>query len=65
MKGFSLKHIAWKVDVTAAENVLFVGVHPCTFQPGNFTGWGSEGVKGKITGGWGGVGGAGIVQFSS
>ena len=20
-------------------------VHPCIFQPGNFTGWGSEGVK--------------------
>ena len=25
--------------------LLFVGMHVCTFQPGHFTGWGSEGVK--------------------
>ena len=29
-------------------NILFAGVHVCTFQPGKFTGWGSEGVN--ITG---------------
>ena len=23
-------------------------VPPCVFQPGHFTGWGSEGVKGEI-----------------
>ena len=28
------------------ENILFT-VRPCIFQPGNFTGWGSEGVKKK------------------
>ena len=27
------------------SNILFGGVHVCTFQPGNFTGWGSAGVK--------------------
>ena len=25
--------------------MLFADVCVCTFQPGNFTGWGSEGVK--------------------
>ena len=24
-------------------------VHPCIFQPGNFTGWGSEGVNDVVT----------------
>ena len=28
--------------------VLFSGVYVCTFQPGNCTGWGSEGVNRKI-----------------
>ena len=27
------------------SNILFGGVIVCTFQPGNFTGWGSEGVN--------------------
>ena len=27
------------------SDILFAGVHVCTFQPGNFTGWGSEGVN--------------------
>ena len=26
-------------------NILFAGVYVSIFQPGNFTGWGSEGVK--------------------
>ena len=25
--------------------MLFDGVYMCTFKPGNFTGWGSDGVK--------------------
>ena len=25
--------------------IFSLRVHPCIFQPGNFTGWGSEGVK--------------------
>ena len=28
--------------VTGPSNILFGGVHRCTFQPGNFTVWGSE-----------------------
>ena len=31
--------------VIGPSKVLFVGVHVCIFQPGNFTGCGSEGVK--------------------
>ena len=31
--------------VTGPSNILFAGVHVCTFQPGKFTGWGSERVK--------------------
>ena len=27
------------------SNILFAGVHLCTIQPGNFTGWGRDGVK--------------------
>ena len=30
---------------TGPSNILFVGVYACTFQPGNFTGWASEGVN--------------------
>ena len=31
--------------VTGPSNILFGGVYLCTFQPGNFTGFGSEGVN--------------------
>ena len=31
--------------VTGPSNILFASLHVSTFQPGNFTGWGSEGVK--------------------
>ena len=44
MKRFSSKHIALKTDVTGPENILFAGTS-CIFQPGNVTGWGSEGVN--------------------
>ena len=31
--------------VIGPSNILFGGVYVCTFSPGNFTGWGSEGVN--------------------
>ena len=31
--------------VLGPQNILFGGVHVCIFQPGNFTGWGNEGVN--------------------
>ena len=31
--------------VTEPSNILFSGVYVCTFQPGNFTSWGNEGVN--------------------
>ena len=31
--------------VIGPSNILFGGVYACNFQPGNFTGCGSEGVK--------------------
>ena len=31
--------------VIGPENIPFEGVRDCTFQPGNCTGWGSEGVN--------------------
>ena len=45
-----------KCTVLAAEllqdhqNILFDGVYVRTFQPGNFTGWGREGVNKKSRG---------------
>ena len=30
--------------VPGPSNILFAGMYACTFQRGNFTGWGSEGV---------------------
>ena len=33
--------------VVGRENTL-LQAHPCSFQPGNVTGWGSEGVKQKL-----------------
>ena len=32
--------------MTGPSNRLFGSLYVCTFQPGNFTGWGSEGVNG-------------------
>ena len=31
--------------VIEPSDILFAGVYVGTFQPGDFTGWGSEGVK--------------------
>ena len=31
--------------VIGPSNILFASLHVCTFQPGNFTGWGSEVVN--------------------
>ena len=31
--------------VIGPSNILFASLYVCTFKPGNFTGWGSEGVK--------------------
>ena len=33
--------------VTGPSDMLFAGMYVCTFQPGNFTGWGYEGVNYK------------------
>ena len=30
---------------TGPSNIPFSGAYGCIFQPGNFTGWGSEGVN--------------------
>ena len=38
-------HSAESGYVTEPSNVLSAGAYVCSFQPGNFTGWGSEGVK--------------------
>ena len=34
--------------VMGPSNILFAGVYVCTFQPGNFTGCGSEGVNSRF-----------------
>ena len=45
-KVFPLKWIVLKVDLLSDLQIYcFVGVYVCTFQPGNFTGRDSEGVK--------------------
>ena len=33
------------IFVIGPSNILFGSVHRCKFEPGNFTVWGSEGVK--------------------
>ena len=50
VKGFSSKLTALKVDVIQARKMYCLQARPCIFQPGNFTGWGSEGVKPHPTG---------------
>ena len=44
MKGFSSKRIALKLDGTGAK-IYCLQARSCIFQPGNFTGCGSEGVN--------------------
>ena len=49
VKGILSKRTMMKVDLLKGpSSILFAGVHVSTFQPGNFTGWGSEGVKFKL-----------------
>ena len=43
----SSKRLAWKVDVLKDRKTDGLQARPCIFQPGNFTGWGSDGVKKK------------------
>ena len=39
------RHITEIRFVTGPSNILFAGAYVCSFQPGNVTGWGSEGVN--------------------
>ena len=49
VKGFVFKCTVLNVRfVTGPSNVLFAGVHVYTFQPGNLTGCGSEGIKSQM-----------------
>ena len=46
LEGFlSNRHSIESRFATGPSSILFGGVYVCTFQPGNFTGWGSEEVK--------------------
>ena len=45
MKGRSSKRVALKVDALQDRKIYCLHARPCIFQPGNFTGWGSERVK--------------------
>ena len=40
-----MKMIALKVDMLQDRKIYYLRARPCIFQPGNFTGGGSEGVK--------------------
>ena len=46
VKGFSSKRIALKADVLLQDRKIYcLQARPCLFQPGRFTGWGSEGIN--------------------
>ena len=45
VNGFASKGIALTVDVLQDRKIYCLQARPCIFQPGNVTGWGSEGVK--------------------
>ena len=45
MEGFSPKHAALKANVLQDRKIYCLQAHLCIFQVGNFTGWGSKGVK--------------------
>ena len=45
VKGPSSKRVALKADVLQNRNMFSLLPRPCSFQPGNVTGSGSEGVK--------------------
>ena len=42
------KTLALKVDVFQDREIYYLLAHPCNFQPGNLTGWGSEEVKSQF-----------------
>ena len=44
-EGFLSKRIALKVDVSEDRKIYYSQARPCIFQPGHFTGSGSDGVK--------------------
>ena len=48
MKGFASKRIALKVDVLSDRKIYCLQARSCTFQPGNCTGWSSEGVNVRV-----------------
>ena len=50
VQGFPSKRIALKIDVLEDRNIYCLWARPCVFQPGNFTGMGSEGVKQNMFG---------------
>ena len=45
MKGLTDRDDEINELLVRKSDILFAGVHVCTFQPGNSTGWGSEGVN--------------------
>ena len=44
-RSFIKMHSTKSRCVIGMENIVCTRTHPCIFEPGNFTGWGSEGVK--------------------
>ena len=50
MKGFASKRIALKSDGLKDRKIYRLKARPCIFQPGNFTAWGSGGVRGEVLG---------------
>ena len=48
VNGFSEKRVASKVDVLKERKIYCLLACPCIFQPGNVTGWGSEGVNSQM-----------------
>ena len=47
VKGFSSKSIAYKLEADGLQDqkIYCLQATPCIFEPGNLTGWGSEGVN--------------------
>ena len=45
VKGFSSKHIDTGSRCYRSEKIYCLQACPCIFQPGLFTGWGSEGLN--------------------
>ena len=47
-RTFVKMHSIEIIFVIGPSNILSASVYVCTFQPGNFTGWGSEGVNKRL-----------------